>query len=83
MRLLEDRRSPVDINKKERERRVVEFCYILRARMKISLTKSAEIASALLGEDIDSEPWRKKLERYADREGKPQPGKPRRKRQHA
>ena len=82
LRLLEDRRSPVDVSKKERERRVLEFCYLLRVRVKISLTKSAQIASALLGEEIDPEPWRKKLERYADREGKPQPGRPRRKRQH-
>ena len=82
LRLLEDRRSPVDVTRKERERRVLEFCYLLRTRMQITLTKSADIASALLEEQIEPEAWRKKLERYAEREKKPQPGKPRRKRRH-
>ena len=80
LRKLEDRRSPVDIPRKQKQQRVLELCYILRREMGVSLAETVKVASALLGEKVDYEPWRKKLERYAEREGKPQPGKPRRKR---
>lgn len=81
--LLEDQRSPVDVSRKQREREILAFCYLLRTRMKMSLTKSAEVASVLLGEQIEAEAWRKRLERYARREHKEKAGRRRRTKQHA
>ena len=86
LHLLEDRHSPIDVSRKQRERQVLSFCYLLRTRMSLSLTRTAEMAAGLLEDKMDAgyvEAFRKKLERYAEREKKDPPGKPRRKRRNS
>lgn len=61
------------------EQEVLGFCYALLRNQIIGREQAADIAKILLQskEPIDVDAWRKRVNRWADREKLPHPGKPR------
>ena len=72
--LLEARRSPVDIDRQQREQLALSFTYTLLHQQAISRAEAATIAAALLQERISTDAWRVKIDRWATRNGYPAVG---------